>query len=46
MRTLVPFVPAIICAGTMIVCVRMMRSHDQQMRDERADDMRDDHQPT
>ncbi|MEP6973782.1 MAG: hypothetical protein ABI869_06540, partial [Actinomycetota bacterium] len=46
MRTVLLYVPALICAGSMIVCVRMMRGHNDgasaKHRDERPSDPRDE----
>lgn len=30
MRTLLSYLPALLCAGAMLVCFRMMRSHGEQ----------------
>lgn len=39
MRTVLPYVPAFICAGSMIVCVRMMRGgHRDDSRADRRDE--------
>lgn len=31
MRTLLLFAPALMCAGTMVVCVRMMSGHRKRL---------------
>jgi hypothetical protein len=51
MRTISLYIPALICAGSMLVCVRMMSrnrgrpTHDQH-RDERRTEPRDDEHVT
>ncbi len=51
MRIVLLYIPALICAGSMIVCVRMMtRSHGNeahdQHHDERSGEPRDDQHVT